>query len=69
MSIPVLESYNREGRALMYGSRYTVAVTTVWSGLSYVFSKNAVKILKQPGEEQEKGDGENSNDGKGDTRP
>ncbi|KAG9121507.1 hypothetical protein FRC07_002495, partial [Ceratobasidium sp. 392] len=29
----------------------TVAITTVWSGLSYVFSKNAVKILtsnKQP---------------------
>lgn len=26
-------------------SRYTVAATTVWSGLSYVFSKDAVKIL------------------------
>lgn len=29
------------------GIEYTVATTTVLSGLSYVFSKNAVKILKQ----------------------
>ncbi|KAL7271965.1 hypothetical protein RUND412_005256 [Rhizina undulata] len=28
--------------------QYTVATTTVWSGLSYVFSKDAVKILKHP---------------------
>jgi cardiolipin synthase len=28
--------------------RYTVATTTIWSGLSYVFSKDAVKILKHP---------------------
>jgi cardiolipin synthase len=27
--------------------RYIVATTTVWSGLSYVFSKDAVKILSQ----------------------
>ncbi|KAK8040850.1 CDP-alcohol phosphatidyltransferase [Apiospora phragmitis] len=27
------------------GLQYTVAATTVWSGLSYVFSKDAVKIL------------------------
>jgi len=26
----------------------TVAITTIWSGLSYVFSKNAVKILSSP---------------------
>lgn len=26
-------------------TRYIVATTTVWSGLSYVFSKDAVKIL------------------------
>jgi len=26
--------------------RYTVATTTIWSGISYVFSKDAVKILK-----------------------
>lgn len=25
--------------------RYIVATTTIWSGLSYVFSKDAVKIL------------------------
>lgn len=27
--------------------RYTVAVTTVWSGASYIYSKDAVKILTQ----------------------
>lgn len=27
---------------------YTVATTTILSGLSYVFSKNAVKILNKP---------------------
>lgn len=30
------------------GRRYTVATTTIWSGLSYVYSNDAVKILKQP---------------------
>jgi cardiolipin synthase len=28
-------------------SRYLVAGTTIWSGLSYVFSNNAVKILSK----------------------
>jgi cardiolipin synthase len=28
-------------------TRYLVAATTVWSGLSYVFSKDAVKILSK----------------------
>jgi cardiolipin synthase len=32
----------------VYMCRYTVATTTIWSGLSYVFSKDAVKILKYP---------------------
>jgi cardiolipin synthase len=27
--------------------RYIVATTTVWSGLSYVYSKDAVKILSR----------------------
>jgi len=27
-------------------TRYVVAATTVWSGASYVYSKDAVKILK-----------------------
>ena len=27
--------------------RYVVAATTVWSGASYVYSKDAVKILRQ----------------------
>ncbi|TQB67535.1 cardiolipin synthase [Monascus purpureus] len=29
----------------MTGFQYLVATTTIWSGLSYVFSKDAVKIL------------------------
>lgn len=29
--------------------RYIVAVTTVWSGASYVFSKDAVRILHRKG--------------------
>lgn len=29
-------------------NRYSVAVTTIWSGASYVYSKDAVKILTQP---------------------
>lgn len=28
--------------------QYTVATTTVWSGLSYIFSRDAVKILHEP---------------------
>ncbi|KAK9474397.1 CDP-alcohol phosphatidyltransferase-domain-containing protein [Dipodascopsis tothii] len=43
---PAMASAFRTG---MTGLEYTVATTTVLSGLSYVFSKNAVKILK-PGE-------------------
>ncbi|PUU79104.1 CDP-alcohol phosphatidyltransferase-domain-containing protein [Tuber borchii] len=33
--------------------QYTVATTTIWSGLSYVFSKDAVRILKQPQEPED----------------
>lgn len=29
----------------MVGMQYLVAATTVWSGASYVYSKDAVKIL------------------------
>lgn len=28
-------------------ARYTVAATTIWSGASYIYSKDAVKILSQ----------------------
>lgn len=28
--------------------RYVVAATTIWSGASYVYSKDAVKILNKP---------------------
>ncbi|KAK0673820.1 putative cardiolipin synthetase [Cercophora samala] len=34
--------------------QYVVATTTVWSGASYVYSKDAVKILTQPEKKQEK---------------
>jgi len=39
----------------MTALQYTVATTTVWSGLSYVYTKDAVRILPQrkaPGEEE-----------------
>jgi len=39
--------------------RYTVATTTIWSGLSYVYSKDAVRILKQP-QEPEGGAGDDN---------
>jgi hypothetical protein len=32
--------------------RYVVATTTIWSGASYVYSKDAVKILSQPKENE-----------------
>ncbi|CAZ82800.1 unnamed protein product [Tuber melanosporum] len=34
--------------------QYTVATTTVWSGLSYVYSKDAVRILKRPREPEDR---------------
>ncbi|KAK4185355.1 putative cardiolipin synthase [Podospora australis] len=34
--------------------QYVVATTTVWSGASYVFSKDAVKILTQPEQQKKK---------------
>lgn len=40
---------------LMVGMQYLVAATTVWSGASYVWSKDAVKILgRGDGGEQKK---------------
>lgn len=38
-----------------FGFRYVVVCTTVWSGASYVFSKDAVKILGQAKKGVEKG--------------
>jgi cardiolipin synthase len=37
---------------LITENRFTVAITTIWSGLGYVLSKDAVKILTE--EEVEK---------------
>lgn len=34
-------------RGLMVGMQYLVATTTVWSGASYIYTKDAVKILSQ----------------------
>uniref|UniRef100_A0A0W0EW83 Cardiolipin synthase n=1 Tax=Moniliophthora roreri TaxID=221103 RepID=A0A0W0EW83_MONRR len=31
----------------LQGLQYVVAVTTVWSGLSYIFSKDAVRVLSE----------------------
>ncbi|KAI0013951.1 hypothetical protein F4779DRAFT_562027 [Xylariaceae sp. FL0662B] len=42
MVIPVLDV---DAGVAMVAFQYLVATTTVWSGLSYVFSKDAVKIL------------------------
>lgn len=33
-------------------ARYTVAATTIWSGASYIYSKDAVKILSQKNTEE-----------------
>jgi cardiolipin synthase len=38
----------------MTAFQYLVATTTVWSGASYVYSKDAVKILYQKKEEEKK---------------
>ena len=32
---------------MLIRARYTVATTTIWSGASYVYSKDAVRILGQ----------------------
>ncbi|KFZ20193.1 hypothetical protein V502_03292 [Pseudogymnoascus sp. VKM F-4520 (FW-2644)] len=39
--------------ATMTGFQYLVAATTIWSGASYVYSKDAVKILNQKKDEKE----------------
>ncbi|CAG8565761.1 5492_t:CDS:2, partial [Paraglomus brasilianum] len=33
--------------------QYTVAVTTIWSGFSYVFSKDVIRILKPPSDDSD----------------
>lgn len=38
--------------------RYVVATTTIWSGASYVYSKDAVKILTPPPVEEGKAEDE-----------
>ncbi|KAI8635012.1 hypothetical protein F5Y19DRAFT_133505 [Xylariaceae sp. FL1651] len=38
----------------MTGFQYLVATTTIWSGLSYVFSKDAVRILSENKEQKSK---------------
>ncbi|KAI9677596.1 MAG: hypothetical protein M1817_006550 [Caeruleum heppii] len=49
MGKPLISGMDVEG--LMMGMQYLVATTTIWSGLSYVYTKDAVKILTS--EEQE----------------
>ncbi|KAK7934927.1 CDP-alcohol phosphatidyltransferase [Apiospora marii] len=45
ISLPPPKTFMRYWDFSLPSPRYTVAATTVWSGLSYVFSKDAVKIL------------------------
>ncbi|KAL1992913.1 hypothetical protein VTN49DRAFT_3669 [Thermomyces lanuginosus] len=48
MALPVIPEWVSAEWGLhtgLLGLQYLVAITTVWSGLSYVFSKDAVKIL------------------------
>ncbi|KAL1980317.1 hypothetical protein VTN96DRAFT_4375 [Rasamsonia emersonii] len=48
MALPVVPDWLSGAWGLsdgMIGLQYLVAITTIWSGLSYVFSKDAVKIL------------------------
>lgn len=44
--------------------RYIVATTTVWSGLSYVFSKDAVKILSDAKDQKQLKDQKQAKDQK-----
>ncbi|OAR00355.1 hypothetical protein LLEC1_00279, partial [Akanthomyces lecanii] len=39
---------------IMHTNRYVVAATTVWSGASYIYTKDAVKILKAPKKQKSK---------------
>lgn len=45
---PVIAASGVQWMEALQAMQYTVATTTIWSGLSYVFSKDAVKILKHP---------------------
>ena len=42
-----MQESSPEPALLIVLSRYLVATTTVWSGASYIYSKDAVKILNQ----------------------
>ncbi|PWW74037.1 hypothetical protein C7212DRAFT_299535 [Tuber magnatum] len=48
MAHPFMTTIVPDWDVALRAMQYTVATTTVWSGLSYVYSKDAVKILKQP---------------------
>jgi len=39
--------------------RYLVATTTIWSGASYIYTKDAVKILNQDDSKKGNADEEN----------
>ncbi|RPB03254.1 cardiolipin synthase-like protein, partial [Choiromyces venosus 120613-1] len=59
MAHPFMVTMGPDWDLALQAMQYTVATTTIWSGLSYVYSKDAVKILKQP---QESKDGEDPDD-------
>ncbi|KAE8447361.1 hypothetical protein EG329_010775 [Mollisiaceae sp. DMI_Dod_QoI] len=55
MTAMQLVIYLKKAGILTNRNRYLVATTTVWSGASYIYTKDAVKILNQ---EQRQGEGE-----------
>lgn len=47
VALPLLTGYGEWIGPATVGAQYLVAGTTIWSGLSYVYTKDAVKILTQ----------------------
>lgn len=55
MGMPLVE-LGAWAQTALTGLQYTVAVTTVWSGASYIYNKDAVKILNQEDSKKESKD-------------
>jgi hypothetical protein len=58
--VPAFDGGERAMMMLMLTThviRYLVATTTIWSGASYIYTKDAVKILNQDKSKEEKPDG------------
>lgn len=57
MQFVLIDAYPEE--VCLTFNRYLVAMTTVWSGASYIYTKDAVKILKKENSKEEKLPNEN----------